>query len=134
TNILIVSPDSDAINLTDVLHLSENIIDHCTFDSLNGIIIGSGTVTIENNIVVNRNGYGNTGINNVSVLTPDYPFNNVFGFKTSYLGCGGGVGAVSLDPQFIGGNPFNYDLLPESSLNLQDRFGSEMGRYGDSRL
>ncbi len=134
TNILIVSPDSAAINLTDVLHLSENMIDHCTFDSLNGIIVGSGTVTIENNIVVNRNGYGNTGINNVSVLTPDYPFNNVFGFKTSYLGCGGGVGAVSLDPQFIGGNPFNYDLLPASSLNLQDRFGSEMGRYGDSRL
>lgn len=134
TNVLIVSPDGDAINLTDVLHISENVIDHCTFDSLNGIIIGSGTVKIENNIVVNRNGYGDTGINNVSVLTPDYPFNNVFGFKTRYLGCGGGVGAVSLDPQFIGGNPFNYDLLPESSLNLQDRFGSEMGRYGDSRL
>lgn len=133
-NMLIVCHDGDGFNLGNVLHSSENYIDHCTIDAEAGIILDLGTVKIENNIIVNRFSRGSIGINNRSVLTPDYEFNNVFGFATRYEGCGGGIGAVSTDPEFSGGNPFNYDLLPQSSLNLQDRFGSEMGRYGVSKL
>lgn len=133
-NVLIVCPDGVGVSYENVLHSLENYIDHCTIDAYNGIVIGSGTVSIENNIIVNRYRNGNIGINNLSVLTPDYQFNNVFGFSTRYQSCGGGIGAVSTDPEFIGGNPYNYDLLPQSSLNLQDRYGSEMGRYGVSKL
>ncbi len=134
SNVLIVCPDGVGISYDNILHGAENYIDHCTIDAENGIEIGSGTIIIENNIVVNRYGKGNVGINNLSVLTPDYEFNNVYGFAEAYLGCGGGVGSTRVDPQFKGGNPFNYELLPESPLNLQDRYGSEQGRYGASKL
>lgn len=133
-NVLIVCPDGVGVSYDNVLHGTENYIDHCTIDADKGIEIGSGTITIENNIVVSRYGVGSTGINNLSVLTPDYQFNNVYGFTTAYLGCGGGIGSTKADPQFKGGNPFNYELLPESPLKLQDRYGSEQGRYGASKL
>lgn len=133
-NVLIVCPNGVGISYEDVLHSSENQIDHCTIDAYNGIEVGSATVLIENNILVNRYGKGNFGINNRSVLTPDYEFNNLFGFATNYQSCGGGTGAVSVDPEFKGGNPFDYNLLPQSTLNLQDRYGAELGRYGVSKL
>ena len=132
-NVLIVAPGAVAVSVEKFLHSTENYIDHCTLDSRNGIVVGSGTVTIENNIIVDRTGNGEIGINNLLVQTPDYEFNNVFGFATRYQSCGGGTGAVSIDPQFVGGNPFDYDLLPQSSLNMQDRYGSELGRYGVSK-
>ncbi|MDN5279282.1 MAG: hypothetical protein PWR01_3247 [Clostridiales bacterium] len=131
-NVLIVCPGGTGISMNNVLHNYENYVDHCTLEAFNGIEIASGTVTIENNIFFSDN--GNIGINNSSLQTPVYEFNNVFGFSEKYRGCGPGVGGVSVNPEFIGGNPFDYDLRPESSLNLQDRFGSEMGRYGVSRL
>ncbi|GAB4275788.1 MAG: hypothetical protein Kow0029_17170 [Candidatus Rifleibacteriota bacterium] len=133
-NALILVPDGIGIKAIDVLHNTENYIDHCTISAKNGIELASGSITIENNIIVNRFSAGETGVNNLSVLTPVYEFNNVFGFANSYKGCGPGIGAVSSLPEFVGGNPFSYELLPESPLNLADRYGSEMGRYGTSRF
>jgi hypothetical protein len=133
-NALIVCPDGHGINIEKALHSSENYIDHCTIDAKNGIELASGSVVIENNIIVNRRDQGNIGINNTDFLVPSYNFNNIFGFTTRYQGCGPEFGGISTDPMFKAGNPFDYNLRPESPLNLQDRYGGEMGRYGTSRL
>ena len=133
-NVLIVADSGIAVSIDSVLNSRENFIDHCTIDAMNGILVKQGEVTIENNIVVNRSQKGNVGINNSSFLTPDYAFNNMYGFTTAYRGCAAGTGGVQTDPKFVGGNPFDYNLAPDSTLLLQDRYGSEMGRYGISRL
>ncbi|MBU1108835.1 MAG: hypothetical protein KKB51_19315 [Candidatus Riflebacteria bacterium] len=133
-NVLLVTDTGLAINIENVLNSRENFIDHCTIDAMNGILINQGEITVENNIVINRNLQGSVGINNSSFLVPDYAFNNVYGFTNAYQGCAAGTGGVQTDPKFVGGNPFDYNLAPDSTLRLQDRYGSEMGRYGISRL
>ncbi|OGK05603.1 MAG: hypothetical protein A2W80_17900 [Candidatus Riflebacteria bacterium GWC2_50_8] len=133
-NVLIVAETGLAVKLEKLLNSRENFIDHCTIDAYNGILVEQGEVTIENNIVINRLQKGSVGINNSSFLAPEYDFNNVYGFNTAYQGCSAGVGAVQTDPKFVGGNPFDYNLAPDSTLRLQDYYGSEMGRYGSSRL
>lgn len=133
-NALVVVPDGIGISMSNIIDVYGNFIDHCTIDASNGIEVASGVVTIENNVVINKSAIGVKGINNSSILTPAYQFNNVFGFKTLYEGCGPGVGGVSAEPEFTGGNPFDYNLLPRSPLNLQDKFGSELGRYGVTHL
>lgn len=132
-NLLIVVPDGTGIILESALNSRENYIDHCTVDARDGILVKQGEYFIENNIIVNRAMTGSTGINNISVLTPDYVYNNIYGFNEEYSGCQGGIGAVGTDPKFAGGNPFSYELQADSTLKLQDRYGSEMGRYGNSR-
>jgi hypothetical protein len=133
-NTLIVCSDGHGIKVSKALHASENYIDHCTIDAKNGIELASGSITIKNNIVVNRLSKGQVGINNTDVLTPSYEFNNIFGFAARYEGCGPGVGALRTDPLFLGGNPIDYRLRSDSPLNLQDEYGAELGRYGVSRL
>ncbi|MGM0600578.1 MAG: fibronectin type III domain-containing protein [Candidatus Rifleibacteriota bacterium] len=133
-NVLIVSEKGTGISVNSTLHSSGNNVDHCTIDADNGIELASGTVVISNNIIVNRNKAGKKGIVNSSILTPSYDFNNLWGYATAYEGCGPGIGAIKADPYFVGGNPFDYHLRSDSSLNLQDENGSEMGRYGVSEL
>lgn len=133
-NVLIVSEKGTGIFVNSTLHSDGNYVDHCTIDAYRGIELASGTVEITNNIVVNRNQTGDRGIINSSILTPVYEFNNVWGFDSAYEGCGPGVGGIEADPYFVGGNPFDYHLRPDSSLNLQDENGAEMGRYGVSEL
>jgi hypothetical protein len=133
-NCLFVIPQGVAIEIDRTLNSRDNYIDHCTIDAKNGIVIKLGNITIENNIVINKTDEGVIGINNTSVLTPNYDFNNVYGFASSYVGCGPNLGGISIEPKFEGGNPYSYELRPGSSLLMQDKFGSEMGRYGQSRL
>lgn len=133
-NVLLVADVGTAMKIENTLTGRENFIDHCTIDAQNGILVEQGDITIENNIIVNRAQKGVVGISNSSILTPDYAFNNVYGYTTAYQGCAAGDGGVQTDPKFVGGNPFDYNLAPDSTLRLQDRFGSEMGRYGNSRL
>jgi hypothetical protein len=133
-NTLIIAETGLAVKLERLLNRRENFIDHCTIDAYKGILVEVGEVTIANNIIVNRLQKGGVGINNSSFLAPDYSFNNIYGFTTAYQGCSAGIGAVSTDPKFVGGNPFDYRLAPDSTLRLQDYYGSEMGRYGSSRL
>jgi len=133
-NVLIVADSGLGMQIDNTLNGRENFIDHCTVDAINGIKVVQGDITIENNIVVNRSQKGNTGIENSSVLIPEYAYNNVYGFTTAYQGCAAGTGGLQTDPKFVGGNPYDYNLAPDSTLRLQDRYGSEMGRYGNSRL
>ncbi len=133
-NSLFVVSEGTAMIFENALNTRENYVDHCTIEARNGIVIRSGEFVIENNIINNRGLAGEVGINNTSILTPDYAFNNVYGFGSAYSGCAGGLGAIQTDPKFVGGNPYSYALQADSSLRLQDRYGSEMGRYGSSRL
>lgn len=133
-NVLIVSPDGKGIHCLDALNVRENYIDHVTIDALRGIEISSGIFVVENNIIVNHTLKGITGIGNNTILAPGYNFNNVLGFTVAYTGCTAGTGSLAIDPKFAAGNPYDYHLLAESTLKLQDRYGSEMGRYGVSRL
>ncbi len=133
-NVLIVSPSGVGMEFTNFLNTRDNYVDHCTIDALNGIIVKLGTVVMENNIVTATSLSGETGINNLSVITPTYDFNNVYGFATPYSGCGLGDNSLQITPKFVGGIPYDYNLLTDSTLKLEDRYGNEMGRYGPSRL
>lgn len=131
---LIVSHEGSGIVCDNILHAYDNYIDHVTVDARNGILVKAGNVTIQNNIIVDRYQKGSVGIENLTVLLPEYGFNNVYGFAENYRGCSASTGALSIDPKFAAGNPYDYRLLPESTLKLQDIYGSELGRYGVSRL
>lgn len=133
-NILIVSPDGTAIHVVKAINNSENYIDHCTLDSLNGIVVDSGKLAIENNIVVNRYKTGIAGITDNSALSPEYSYNDIYGFATVFDGCNAGVGALSVDPDFVGGNPYDYHLKALSPAKKGDQYGVELGRYGASRF
>lgn len=133
-NLVVVVPDGVGLEFENALNTRENYVDHCTIDALNGVVVKNGAFIIENNIITNKNAVGSAGITNSSILSPDYMFNNVFGFANGYVGCQKGIGAVESSPKFVGGNPFSYQLQPDSTLKLQDRYGSEIGAYGSSRF
>lgn len=133
-NLLVVVPDGIGMFFENALNNRENYVDHCTIEALNGIVVQSGEFIIENNIINNRGLVGATGINNTSVLTPEYAFNNIYGFSNAYLGCAAGLGGLQTVAKFEGGNPFSYRLPADSTLKLQDRYGSEMGCYGNTRF
>jgi len=133
-NNLILAKTGTGILTNNYLNKISNYVDHCTIDALNGIKVESGNVTIENNIIANTALSGSTGIENSSVLVPSYSYNSVYGFTAAYVGCGATEGGVTTDPEFVGGNPYDYNLKPTSVLRLQDKYGNQLGRYGPSRL
>ncbi len=132
-NLLIIAPDGTGIDFEDAFNRVENYVDHCTIDAMKGIVVRSGEFIIENNVISNRSQNGLIGINNTSILSPDYSYNNIYGFSEAYEGCQGGIGALQTDPKYVGGNPFSYRLQADSTLKLQDRYGSELGKYGNTR-
>ena len=133
-NDLIISKSGIGIIANDFLNSKSNYIDHCTIDALQGIRIVKGNVKIENNIISNTALSGNIGIENSSIMVPSYPYNDVNGFTSAYIGCGTTVGGTTIRPDFKGGNPFDYHLRATSPLKVQDRYGEELGRYGISKL
>ncbi len=133
-NSLIVCPEGSGIVCENTLSSYDNYIDHVTVDALRGIEILKGSFTIQNNIIANRFQKGQTGMLCGTGLEPEYFYNDVYGFTALYQGCSGGAGSFSVDPMFAAGNPFDYRLMAESTLKLQDNTGGEMGRYGVSRL
>lgn len=133
-NTLIVTPEATAIEVIDTLRGRANHIDHCTIDAKNGILIRQGDCFIENNIISSLYEGGEIGIKNLTGVIELYPFNNVHGFATSYSGCSFAYDDLSLEPLFVGGNPFSYKLEKESALNFLDVFDSQLGRYGRSAL
>lgn len=133
-NTLVVCPEGTGIVCENTLSSYDNYIDHVTVDALYGIAVKNGVCKIQNSIVANHNQKGLVGISCGTGLSPEYLYNDVFGFSTAYQGCSGGTGSTSVDPKFAAGNPYDYNLMADSTLNLQDSYGSEMGRYGVSRL
>ncbi|MBF0500294.1 MAG: hypothetical protein HQM09_09180, partial [Candidatus Riflebacteria bacterium] len=131
SNMLVLAPGGTGIRY-GAASGSQNIVDHCTINAGVGLIIEEGLPTIENNIIVNTLQQGTTGIRYLPVGVPQFAFNDVYGFTYAYEGCATGTGAVSVDPGFLGGDPFDYHLLSSSQLKRADRSGSELGIYGTS--
>ncbi|MFA6750386.1 MAG: hypothetical protein WCS82_11020, partial [Candidatus Riflebacteria bacterium] len=117
----------------NALSSSGNYIDHVTIDALNGIDILNGNFTVKNNIITNSQALGNTGIINRTSENPVYNFNNVVGFGVLYQNCQKGPNSISFVPNFVGGNPYDYNLKPTSILIFADEYQKELGRYGVSR-
>lgn len=134
TNTLVVSPNG--INYQNILKSDGgNVLDHSTIDAINALIIDSGNLNVKNNIFVNTKEAGNIGITyNDSLDIPTYNYNNIYGFSTACKGCFVGTDSVELDPVFVGGSPYSYELSNTSLLLINDEYGLELGRYGDSRL
>lgn len=132
-NTLVVCKDGTGILCENALSSSGNYIDHVTIDALNGIDILNGNFTVKNNIITNSQALGNTGIINRTSENPVYNFNNVVGFGVLYQNCQKGPNSISFVPNFVGGNPYDYNLKPTSILIFADEYQKELGRYGVSR-
>lgn len=133
-NCLVVAPDGKGFRVDNALFENQTIINYCTIDANIGINIKAGSADVENNIIVNMQRRGHIGINDESLMTPVYEYNNVFGFENAYSGSGAGEGALEIDPLFEGGRDYSYRLQSQSLLRRADRFNSQMGRYGIYRF
>lgn len=130
-NNVINTPFGTAINI-QWSNGHQKIIDHCTINAKIGIHIASGSVIVENNLIVNLDEKGDKGIWISGPIAPVFNYNNIFGFLTPYSGCSPGIGANSYPPDFVGGKPFNWQIISSSPLKRADKYGSEIGRYGKS--
>lgn len=133
-NTLIVSPNG--VNYNNIIKTDGgNIIDHSTIDARNALIIDTGNLNVKNNIFVNTKNTGEIGITyKDSLYYPSYNYNDYYGFRKSCEGCYIGTDSLEIDPGFIGGSPYSYELNEASLLHMNDEFGLELGRYGVSRL
>ena len=133
-NTLIVSPNG--VNYNNIIKTDGgNIIDHSTIDARNALIIDTGNLNVKNNIFVNTNNTGEIGITyKDSLYYPSYNYNDYYGFRKSCEGCYIGTDSLEIDPGFMGGSPYSYELNEASLLHMNDEFGLELGRYGVSRL
>lgn len=133
TNTLVVSPQG--INYTNILRNDGgNIIDHVTVDADNAVIIATGSLYLTNNIFANTSNSGVTGISYMNESQyPTYCYNDIHGFASPVYGCDVGTLSVALDPAFVGGSPYDYNLSDSSLCRINDEFGLELGRYGVTR-
>jgi parallel beta-helix repeat protein len=152
-NIFLNNPQS-AIATTDTGTISRNIFEN----NFTGIFISDGgnvsivnnnfrentraiqthlqavNVIIENNII-SDNGYG-IAIDNASYTIR---YNDLWNNGIPYSGCEADTGDIELDPQFIGGSPFNYHLKDSTSPCIDagnpaslldpDSTRADIGRY-----
>jgi len=130
-NTLIVTPNGTGVRYEDT-GSSVNDLDHCTIDADIGVVIASGLPRIENNIICSTAENGTAGISYQNTGNPLFHYNDLHGFDTAYENCTQGLGAQSMQPDFVGGNPYDYNLLPVSPLRLLDSIGLQLGRYGRS--
>ncbi|HOT30456.1 MAG TPA: carboxypeptidase regulatory-like domain-containing protein [Candidatus Ozemobacteraceae bacterium] len=130
-NNLIVTPYGTGVRYENG-GIADNYLDHCTIDAAIGVAIASGLPEIKNNIICSTAEDGTAGISYETAGSPQYDYNDVHGFDTAYRNCIKGLGAQEMKPDFVGGNPYDYRLLPASPLKLLDINGLELGRYGQS--
>ncbi len=127
-----------------VVHSLENGLslcgDYCdvqfiTIDASNGILLeGANNSIIKNNIIVNLSSSGTgTGIEDMSLNTNSFPYNNIYGFKNATLNCTqSGASIYNTDPLFIGlqGSIYNYHLRDNSGLLNVASNNGQIGAYG----
>ena len=79
----------------------------------------------------------NSGVTGISYMNesqyPTYCYNDIHGFASPVYGCDVGTLSVALDPAFVGGSPYDYNLSDSSLCRINDEFGLELGRYGVTR-
>jgi len=130
-NSIVISEDGTGIRYRNAMG-EKNILDHCTIDALYGVLIELGAVTLENNLIINLQEKGKTGIRYLPGDMPSFEYNDVHGFTTAYQGCAAGAGAKSVKPEFLNRLPFDYRMKDITELKTADRYHGEMGRYGKS--
>lgn len=127
-------------NQTGVALLGNDYFEHNTVDCLIGVQVDFGNPVIKNNIISYT---GSTqaiyGINQTQALaTPTMSFNDIFNYTFAFNGTNGtGTANLEVDPLFIGGIPFDYQLQTQAAGYASDspcltagENGVQMGRYG----
>lgn len=127
-------------NQTGIAVLGNDFIENNTIDCLIGIQVDSGNPTIKNNIIAY---IGSTkaiyGISQTQPLaTPTMSFNDIFNYTFAFNGTNGsGTANIEVDPLFVGGVPYSYQLQAVASGNASDspcltagEGGTQQGRYG----
>lgn len=127
-------------NQTGIAVLGNDFIENNTIDCLIGIQVDSGNPVIRNNIISYM---GSTkaiyGINQTQPLaTPTINFNDIFNYTFAFNGtAGSGTANIEVDPLFVGGFPYNYELQTVANGNASDspcltagEGGTQQGRYG----
>lgn len=127
-------------NQTGVALLGNDYFEHNTVDCLIGVQVDFGNPVIRNNII----GYtGSTkaiyGVNQTQPLaTPTVSFNDIYNYTFAFNGTNStGTANLEVDPLFIGGLPFDYQLQTQAGGYASDspcltsgENGVQMGRYG----
>ena len=127
-------------NQTGVTLLGADQFENNTVDCLIGVQVDAGTPVIKNNIIAYT---GSTkaiyGINQTLTLaTPTISFNDIYNYTYAFNGTNGtGTSNIEVDPLFVGGSPYSYQLQKISNGNASDspcltagEAGAQLGRYG----
>jgi hypothetical protein len=127
-------------NQTGISILGNDFFEHNTVDCLIGVQVDFGNPVIRNNIISYT---GSTkaiyGINQTQTLaTPTMSFNDIYNYTYAFNGTSAtGTSNLEVDPLFIGGNPFDYNLqtvaagyASDSPCLTSGENGVQMGRYG----
>ncbi|MFC1743375.1 hypothetical protein ACFL35_05220 [Candidatus Riflebacteria bacterium] len=117
-----------AVNGSDII-LRKN-----TINARSGITLyNQKRFKIEDNIFVSLEQVGDVGVaftRTEVVATPTTPlliYNDIHNFNSRHIGCQEGDGQADLLPDFIGGEPFDYDLRPFSPLRLMGKNRDRVG-------
>ncbi len=127
-------------NQTGVTLLGADQFENNTVDCLIGVQVDAGTPVIKNNIIAYT---GSTkaiyGINQTLTLaTPTISFNDIYNYTYAFNGTNGtGTSNIEVDPLFVGGSPYSYQLQKIANGNASDspcltagEAGAQLGRYG----
>ncbi len=127
-------------NQTGVTLLGADQFENNTVDCLIGVQVDAGTPMIKNNIIAYT---GSTkaiyGINQTLTLaTPTISFNDIYNYTYAFNGTNGtGTSNIEVDPLFVGGSPYSYQLKKIANGNASDspcltagEAGAQQGRYG----
>ncbi len=127
-------------NQTGCSLLGNDYFENNTVDCLIGVQIDSGNPVIKNNIIAYT---GSTkaiyGINQtISLATPTVSYNDFFNYTYAQNGTSGtGTANIEVDPLFVGGTPYSYQLQKIANGNASDspcltagEAGAQQGRYG----
>ncbi|HNX75526.1 MAG TPA: carboxypeptidase regulatory-like domain-containing protein [Candidatus Rifleibacterium sp.] len=127
-------------NQTGVTLLGSDQFENNTVDCLIGVQVDAGTPTIKNNIIAYT---GSTkaiyGINQTLTLaTPTISFNDIHNYTYAFNGTNStGTANIEVDPLFVGGTPYSYQLQKIADGNASDspcltagEAGAQQGRYG----
>jgi len=127
-------------NQTGIAVLGNDFIENNTIDCLIGVQVDAGNPIIKNNIIAYM---GSTraiyGVSQTQALaTPTISFNDIFNYTFAFNGTNGtGTANIEVDPLFVGGVPYSYQLQSVANGNASDspcltagEGSTQMGRYG----
>lgn len=92
------------------IQTSGNFFNNTLSGNGHGLVLENSPATFFNNIIVSGDGVGISATGTAAIR-----YNNVWNNREgNYRNCTGGPGAISVDPLFVGGTPFSYQLTKNS--------------------